>query len=321
MKKNESAFSNVMKIFFDGIKIYILNFNKFIKYMAFPVLGQIAGICIIFTAACFFTLKVETITRISPVFDNILFVFLLLLIIALPGFFIFCKAFWDYLIAMLALNSMASNVIEGGSLDDISIHVDMARRRSFSYVMLLLLLSIIYLIGSFPLFWVLLAIAAIYLCLTFQVFALEEDATPIDAVSMSISFVKYNFGKTLFLLVLLMVSTYWLLPGLISWGFEAGNLAGFLSYPAEQFIKLLPLGDINNTLSGYHIPVKFESYEIAKSVVLSVVSFAVVGFTLPIRSICCTILYKQIYAQNYAGKIAIEQTEEMTEKSSRRHRI
>lgn len=319
MKKNESTFTNVMKIFFSGIKIYILNFNKFIKYMAFPVLGQITGIAIIFTAAYFFTLKVGTITRISPLFDNILFVFLLLLVITLPGFFIFCKAFWDYLISVLALNSMASNIIEGGTLDDISIHVDMARRRSFQYVLLLLLLSIIYIIGSFPLFWVLLAIAAIYLSLTFQVFALEEDAMPIDAISMSVSFVKYNFPKTLLLLVLLLVSTYWVIPGIISWGFEAGNLAGFLSYPAEQFIKLLPIDGINLTLSQHHIPFKLESYELAKSAVLFVVGTAVCGFTLPLRSICCTILYKQIYAQNYAGKIAIEQTEEMTEKSSRKH--
>ena len=318
MKKNESVFSNVMKIFFSGIKIYFLNFNKFIKYMAFPVLGQIIGISIIFTAAYFFTLKVETITKISPIFDNILFVFLLLLLIALPGFFIFCKAFWDYLISMLALNSMASNVIEGGTLDDISIHVDMARRRSFSYIILLLILSIIYAIGSIPFFWVILAIVSVYLCLTFQVFALEEDATPIDAIGMSISFVKYNFGKTLLLMILLLISTYWLVPGLISWGFEAGNLAGFLSYPAEQFIKLLPLADINSTLEIYHIPLKLHSYSIAKSIVLLVVSVAVTGFTLPLRSICCTILYKQIYAQNYAGKIAVEQTDEMMEKRGRR---
>ncbi len=309
MKKNESVFFNVMKIFFSGIKIYFLNFNKFFKYMAFPVLGQIIGISIIFTAAYFFTLKVETITKLSPIFDNILFVFILLLVIALPGFFIFCKAFWDYLISMLALNSMASNIIEGATLDDTSIHVDMARRRSFSYILLLLILSIIYSIGSFPLFWVIFAIAAVYLCLVFQVFALEEDSSPIDAISLSISFVKYNFGRTLFLLILLFISTYWIIPAIISWGFEAGNLAGFLSYPAEQFIKLLPLSDVNNTLSSYHIPLKLESYEIAKSVVLSVVSFAVIGFTLPLRSICCTILYKQIYAQNYAGKIAVEETE------------
>lgn len=314
MSKNESGFTNIMKIFFGGMKIYFMNFNKFIKYMAFPIFGQMIGITIIFTAAYFFTLKVGTLTSISPIFDNILFVFLLLLLIALPGFFIFCKAFWDYLIAYISLNTMASNLIEGGNLDDVSIHVDMARKKSLSYIFLLIILGIIFLIGSFPLFWVILAIVYVYLSLTFQVFALEEDSSPIDAISMSVNFVKYNFGKTFGLLSILVLVTYILLPMAISWCFEAGNLAGFLTYPAEQFIKLLPITDINNYLTGYHIPLKVESYVISKVVVLSCVSTAVIGFTLPLRSICCTMLYKQIYSQNYAGKIAIEQTEEMTSK-------
>lgn len=318
MKKKETVFSNAIKIFFNGLKIYFMNFSKFMKYMTFPVLGQITGICLIFTAAYFFTLKVGDITRVSPVFDNILFVFILLLLIALPGFFVFCKAFWDYLIAMVALNSMASNIIEGGELDDISIHVDMARRRSFSYIMLLLILGIIYLIGIFPLFWVILAVAAIYLALCFQVFALEDEAGPFEAVSMSVSFVKYNFGKTLILLLCLFITTYWLLPWGISRGFNAGNLTGFLSYPTEQFLKLLPINDINTAFVQYHIPLKLQSYKIAESIVLSVVSFCVVGFTLPLRSICCTILYKEIYSQNYAGKIAVEQTDELAEKRKRK---
>ena len=39
---------SVWLIFFEGIKIYALNIHKFFLYMAFPVLGQLLGIFMIF---------------------------------------------------------------------------------------------------------------------------------------------------------------------------------------------------------------------------------------------------------------------------------
>ena len=100
--------------------------------------------------------------------------------------------------------------------------------------------------------------------------------------------------------------TYWLVPGLICWGFETGNLVGFFSYPVEQYIKLLPLNEINSIFVQYNLPSELKSYEIAKQVVLSTVFGVVVAFTLPLRSICCTQLYKDIHKANYAGKIAAD---------------
>ena len=42
----------------------------------------------------------------------------------------------------------------------------------------------------------------------------------------------------------------------------------------------------------------------------SFVSMVVTAFALPLRSICCTILYKDINKRNYAGKIAAEKLAE-----------
>lgn len=39
---------SVWLIFFEGIKIYALNIHKFFLYMAFPVLGQLLGLFMIF---------------------------------------------------------------------------------------------------------------------------------------------------------------------------------------------------------------------------------------------------------------------------------
>lgn len=306
MAKKESAFAGIMRIFFNGIKLYFLNFEKFFKYMAFPVIGQIVGVTMIFFASYVFTLHVSDLTSKSPIFDNIPLVFMMLLLLTLPGFFIFCKAFWDYLIAMAALNSMASSILEGSKLEDTGMHAELIKRRAGSYIWFLLLLSLIYLVLSIPVLWGLLAIAFVYLALSFQVFALEEDKSAFDAIKTSINLIKHNFGRTLFLLFLLWVVSYWLVPGLISWGFETGNLCGFFSYPVDKYVQLLPLNDFNDLLSQAHVPYTLKSYTIAKYVVLTIVAFAVTGFALPFRCLCCTELYKELTKRNYAGKIAAE---------------
>ena len=291
--------------------------------MAFPIFGQIVGISLIFFASYIFTIHISAFTTKSPVFDNIPLVFLVLILLTLPGFFIFCKAFWDYMIAIAALNSMASTLLEGGSLEDTGMHAELIKRRSGSYILLLLLLTIIYLILSVPILWGLLVIAFVYLSLSFQVFALEEEKGAFEAIKTGINLVKFNFIKTSLLLILLGILTYWLLPGLISWGFDKGDLVGFFSYHVEQYVRLLPLDDLNNMLHSLHMPITIKSYDIAKAVVLSCVSFVVTGFTLPIRSLCCTNLYKEIYKKNYAGKIAAEKlaSRAQVKKTSKRKNI
>ena len=314
MAKKDSVFVNTAKIFFNGIKMYFLNFEKFFKYMAFPIFGQIIGISLIFFASYIFTLHVSSLTNKSPIFDNIPLVFLILLLLTLPGFFIFCKAFWDYLIAMASLNSMASTLLEGGELEDLGIHSELIKRRTGSYILFLLLISIIYLLLSFPLLWGLLAIVFVYLALSFQVFALEEDKSAFGAIKTSISLIKFNFWRTTILLIMLGATTYWLIPGLISWGFEQGDLAGFFSYPVEQYIRLLPLNDFNSILANSPVHYTIKSYTIAKFIVLTTVSFTVTGFTLPLRSLCCTELYKEIIKKNYAGKIAADKLAQRAQK-------
>lgn len=310
MAKKDSAFVSVMKIFFNGVKLYFLNFEKFFKYMTFPIFGQIIGISLIFFASYIFTIHVSALTTKSPIFDNIPLVFLILILLTLPGFFIFCKAFWDYLIAMASLNSMASSLLEGAKLDDTGMHAELIKRRAGSYILFLLLLTVIFIILSIPVLWGLLVIASVYLALCFQVFALEEDKGAFDAIKTSVNLIKFNFMKTALLMIIVGIVTYWLVPGLISWGFETGNLAGFFSYPVEQYVKLLPLNDFNAMIAQAHIPYTLKSYDAAKSIVLAVVSFAVTGFSLPLRSICFTELYKEINKRNYAGKIAADKLAE-----------
>jgi len=304
--KKDSVFISDIKIVGNGLKLYFLNFETFFKYMAFPVLGQLVGIVSIFFASYVFTVYVSDVTNKSPIFDNIPLVFLILVLLTLPGFFIFCKAFWEYLIAYVSLNSMASSLLEGAKLEDTGVHTELIKRRLGSYILFLFLISIIYLVLGFPILWGLLAIVFVYLSLAFQVFALEEDKGAYGAIKTAINLVKFNFRKTALLLIFLVVLTYWLVPGLVSWGVETSNLYNLFLSPIEKYVQLFPINEFNNIFAEYRIPIVLKSYEIAKTIVLSMVSFIVIAFSLPFRAICCTALYKDLIKRNYAGKIAAE---------------
>lgn len=321
MAKKDSIFLNTIKIFWTGLKLYFLNFETFFKYLAFPIFGQIIGATLIFFASYIFTIHVSDLTTKSPIFDNIPIVFLILIILTLPGFFLFCKAFWEFIIAYASLNSMASSLLEGAKLEDTGMHATLIKRRTGSYILLLLLISIIYLILSLPILWGLLAIVFVYLALTFQVFALEEDKSAFTAIKTGINLIKFNFRKTTLLLILLGISTYLIIPGLVSWGFETSTLCGIFSYPVDKYVQLLPINDLNNLFANYNIPISLKSYEIAKHIILSTVSFIVIALALPFRCICCTALYKELIKKNYAGKIAAEKLANKVTKTNKKKNI
>ena len=309
-KKNNTP----LGIFMEAIGLYFSNFTKFVRYMTFPVLGQIAGLLLVFLITYLYTKNLPPLIDKFSSLNNFNLLVLLSILITLPGLAIFVKAFWDYLVAYGAVNSMYENMQKSGRVYDFGAHTELIKRRTGSYILFLLLISIIYLLLSFPLLWGLLAIVFVYLALSFQVFALEEDKSAFGAIKTSISLIKFNFWRTTILLIMLGVTTYWLIPGLISWGFEQGDLAGFFSYPVEQYIRLLPLNDFNSILANSPVHYTIKSYTIAKFIVLTTVSFAVTGFTLPLRSLCCTELYKEIIKKNYAGKIAADKLAQRAQK-------
>ena len=48
-KKNKTP----LGIFVESIGLYFSNFDKFVKYMTFPVMGQIAGLVLVFLLTYF----------------------------------------------------------------------------------------------------------------------------------------------------------------------------------------------------------------------------------------------------------------------------
>lgn len=296
MKKKNNKYVRALNAFFKGIKIFFIHSDKFSAYMTFPIMGQIAGIFLIFLITYLYAENLPYLTQKFPIFDNLLTAMVLLLLFTVPVFFLLCKAIYDYIIALAALNSIASNYMAKGRVKrtDTKVHNELIKRRAFNYILLVLLLGIIYIIGLIPFLWVPLLVFIVYSSLTFQVFALEENMTPINAVKRSFMLVKHNFWATTLLLVLLFLFTYMFLPNLAVWALDKGDIIYYLSNPVEKFVKLLPIDLINEYFKSFNLSYELEPYEISRNILIMVFSFIITAYTLPLRSCCCTIWYKEL---------------------------
>lgn len=308
-KKSENRIIMTLNIFKDGVLWYCKYLDVLLKYMLFPVFGQLLGLALIFTANYFFIVNIPHLVKQYPILDSIPLVFTLLLVCVFPGFLVFCKAFYDYIIAMGALNSMAY-VSRGEKLKnkplDTKTHDDVLKKRLGKYILLILLFSLFGLVGTFPLFIVPFVILFVYWCLVFQVFMLEESTSPVGAFKRSFELVKTNFGITSLLLCLSAVLTYWILPNLIVWAFEKASAINFLAYPIHKYIEILPIQDLINTVIGsamsdipldvppvsFDINSVFNVHEFACGIVRSLIGLSVIGLLLPIRCCWFTLLYK-----------------------------
>ncbi len=318
-KKSTNRIIMIFEIFWEGITIYCKYLDTFLKYMFFPVFGQIIGLALIFTANYFFIVNIPSLIKQYPLLDNIPLVFTLLLLCVAPGFLIFSKAFYDYLVAIGSLNSMVY-VSRGDKMKnkplDTKAHDDVLKKRIGKYIVFLLLLTILMTIGMFPLFIIPFVILCVYFSLVFQVFMLEENVTPISVFQRSFHLVKTNFGITFLLLTLSFVLTYWLLPNLILFGAEKGKIVYYLTLPVQKYIDILPINDIvsamwanlltfagnissdieaqMSSLQGVKFDINnfVDTFKFAQDIVKSGICVTVTALLLPMRSAWFTLLYK-----------------------------
>ena len=92
--------NSIWKVLFEGLKIYISNIDKFVLYMLFPVFGQIIGLVLTFA------LTIGLAGKIGEKAHSTTSALIFIILLAIPGLLIFMKAFWDYMVAYVALNSI-----------------------------------------------------------------------------------------------------------------------------------------------------------------------------------------------------------------------
>ena len=313
-KKSNNRILMTLNIFWEGIVLYCKNLDTFIKYMFFPVFGAILGLILIFAADYYFIISIPDLIKKYPVLDNIPLVFTLVIICVFPGFLIFCKAFFDYMVAMASLNSMVY-VSRGGKMKnkplDTKAHDDLLKNRLAKYILFLLILAVISTIGMFPLFIIPFGVIAVYLCLIFQVFMLEESTSVAGVFKRSFYLVKGNFLITFILLALSFGLTYVLLPNLLVWAVEKGKIIQYLALPVQNYLDILPIKAIiaefweavimpiaqqnpalNQATLSLEPKTVFDTAAYSLSFTKTAVTAIMTGMLLPLRCAWFTLLYK-----------------------------
>ncbi len=292
--------TNIFAILADGIRIYCTNFVKFTQYMAFPVLGQVLGLGLILGLSVWYTQNLPALIEKSPAFNNPTTVLWCVILITVPGMIIFLKAFWDYLVAFGALNSMAESAMQVGKVYDFPAHNALVTQHTFKFVGLWFVISLMGLLAVLPFFIVIGAVFFVYFILVFQVFVFEPETSIIGCFKRSLCIIKGNFAKTFILMCILAFFTYFLFVKGFSVFFDLIRVTELLTNPVESWVAAnVPLDGFNNWLININPKTDILTpAKIAQGLVYQIPFFVVTGFTLPLRSICWTLWYKALNTDN-----------------------
>ena len=281
----ENYSSNIFGVLANGIKIYLSNIDRFLLYMLFPVFGQVLGIALALVFPLLFSNKI--IAKTNSVSSALLYVLLL----AIPGILIFMKAFWDYMIAYVALNSMTEAAVLTGKVYDFPSHNEVATRRIFKYIGFLMFLGILLFIGMTPFCIVPACVVWVYFVLIFQVFTFEPEISIKQCYKRSFQLIRGNWLQTAILLVFLIFFSIYIISQGITVVFDYLNVSSFFRSRFDFIGEALPLETINEYLN--QLKLKSISVEMISDILyMTVITSIISGITLPIRSICWSLWYK-----------------------------
>lgn len=279
--------NSIFFILWEGIKIYFSNIDKFLLYMLFPVFGQVIGIALSFGLSLGFADKVVQKA------DSPAVALLMILLLAIPGLLIFAKAFWDYMVAYVALNSMTEGAVTTGKVYDLASHNEVATQRGWKYIGFLIILSVLMSLGSSIFFIIPGFVLWIYFILVFQIFTFEPDLSITDIFKRSFLLVKGNWARTFILMAILGFFSMYILTEGITVVFDYLNLTASASSIFNFISNLIPLDLVNKILVHANQPI-ITNEMISKTIFVSVLGMIISGLTLPIRSICWSLWYKNL---------------------------
>ena len=311
-KKNNTP----LNLFMEAVGLYFSNFGKFMKYMTFPVLGQIIGLLLVFIITYFYTQYMPPLMENFPALNNFNVLILISIIITLPGLAIFCKAFWEYLVAYGAINSMCDNMQKSGKVYDFDAHTELIKRRTWPFICLWLLFSIFYFIALCPLFWVVCGILTVYFILIFQVFTFEPELSPVACVKRSLEIIKGHFFSTFTLLALVGALTYICIPQIFIKIFDSCGINHFLANAIIPFTSLIPMFSLEQY--GINSPSEFD---VASFTIHTFLAQIIIQYTLPLRSILWSLWYKECSGKQVERKITSKKrpSEKLMESSHKKY--
>ncbi|MGD9580469.1 MAG: hypothetical protein AB7V50_03790 [Vampirovibrionia bacterium] len=315
---------SIFRILKESCFLYFNNFLPYSKAMIFPVLAHLIGIPYIIIVA--YTLPDFLVAKFN--INSFFLLFLLGLVAVLPGFLLFLKGFWAYLVAMVSLNSFTKALVEGDSDTDLKKCTKKVAAIKGKYVNVLLLMMLLWIAGliiayapavlivALP-WWLviilmlisglvsflLLIALSVFFSLSFQVLAFEDFST-FSVFKRSMFLVEKNFFRTLFLIVLLYIITGIIAPLVIHSFFNIVGITGLIvaniNWMSQLFVDQVSLSALYypDSILGYInsllILLKNPAAEISNTVVSTTIDATVTAGMLPLGSIAFSLLYFDI---------------------------
>jgi len=130
----------------------------------------------------------------------------------------------------------------------------------------------------------------IYFILVYQVFTFEPELGLTDIFKRSFILIRGHWLRTLILMLILTFFSIYIITMGISVVFDYLNLTEKICSMFNIISYQIPLDFVNKALVYLKMPIVTPDL-ISKSIFFTILSFIVTGLTLPIRSICWTLLY------------------------------
>lgn len=321
---------SIFRILKEAISLYYSNFFSYTKALIFPILAHLIGIPYIIIVA--YTLPEFLFAHFH--IQSYIILLIIVLVVSAPGFALFLKGFWAYLVAMVALNNFTEGLVNKDSDVTLKSCTEFVSHIKATYMYVLLVMMFLWIAGFIlaylpailgfilPIWIVILLMMAtgfmsfilvvclsVYFSLSFQVLSFE-DVNTIEVFKRSFTLVDKNFFRTLLLLVILYIITGILCPFTIHILCDIMGIvnlfAHMISWASQMFfdqIQLLfshyptPLFDSINSL---FMVVKNPAFEISKAIVVASIDATITAGMLPLGTICFSLLYFDIKSKKEA---------------------
>jgi len=288
--------SSVFKIIGKSFSTFLNKFQEFLKYILYPVLGQLAGVFVCFLP--FFLAQ-------TPDRINIPLVFICMI----AGLVLFCHAFWKYLLISGGLVLISRQIIENEQLQEFNYYTKLFEKRTKEYISYLLIMIVISLLFvAAAVVWVFAMIAKYYttssinmsllvsqlalqalifglvvflvasvLFVTLEAFVLNPNLTPFQGILKGIKLSFRNYFPNLGLMLLLaLISVLW-----------------------SEFTGLI----LQNTVFNDALYTKYSAYADMLNVLQATLQACIVNILLPFTAMCRTWWYLRM-EKEYSARAA-----------------
>jgi len=255
-KKSSSVFTIVSKSFTE----YLFRLPQYLKYILYPLFGQLIGITV-----CFLPFL------ISGQNVNLGMAFICLIL----GLILFCHSFWQYALISGGLILISKQIVENEPLKEFKYYTEIFKKRTKDYIVFLLISAII-----IPILFIVLIIAlfaalglspqmfvsgdfaspsniqaialiglitfafALLFTVTLQSFVLSPNLTPTESILKAIKLALKNYFPNLGIVILLSIIVQ-------IWSFITGQLSNALIFTQDFYMNHMSAMQMINLIKGH----------------------------------------------------------------------